>query len=224
MFHLELSISDWRKQMVAAGIQSPVTLDELESHLREEIAQQMESGLAEQKAFETATAKIGPGAVLSLEFKKSGVDAELRTKRVGRWFSGLTVAYALVLTILLIRHQPEFSFNERFLGFGAVAAMLASVFVAWRILPGFFPFISSKRVQFGIGLLGGIAGVGWFFVFVFLILPRCRFTEGQLVVAIFWALVPVQALPTAAFMILDKNERRRVTSGNSHVSVSAEKK
>ena len=33
---LEQSIGEWRKQMIAAGIQSPVPLDELESHLRDE--------------------------------------------------------------------------------------------------------------------------------------------------------------------------------------------
>ena len=37
MFDLEQSITNWRKQMLAAGIKSPVPLEELEIHLREEI-------------------------------------------------------------------------------------------------------------------------------------------------------------------------------------------
>ena len=44
MFDLEKSIADWRTQMLAAGIKSPVPLEELESHLREEITQQTKSG------------------------------------------------------------------------------------------------------------------------------------------------------------------------------------
>jgi len=41
MFDLEQSVSDWRRQMLAAGIRTPVPLDELETHLREDIEQQM---------------------------------------------------------------------------------------------------------------------------------------------------------------------------------------
>jgi len=41
MFDLEQSISDWRRQMLAAGIWTPVPLDELETHLRTDIGQQM---------------------------------------------------------------------------------------------------------------------------------------------------------------------------------------
>lgn len=72
MFNLEENISDWRKQMLAAGIQSPVPLEELESHLREEIAQQMKSGTSAQTAFETSVARIGGAGALKQEFKKIG--------------------------------------------------------------------------------------------------------------------------------------------------------
>ena len=59
MFDLEQSISDWRRQMLAAGIKTPVPLEELESHLREDIAQQMQSGLSAPQAFEIAANKVG---------------------------------------------------------------------------------------------------------------------------------------------------------------------
>ncbi|HEY5041998.1 MAG TPA: hypothetical protein VIK53_08340 [Verrucomicrobiae bacterium] len=52
MFNLEQSIADWRQQMLAAGIETPVPLDELEIHLREEIERQMKSGSDKQQAFE----------------------------------------------------------------------------------------------------------------------------------------------------------------------------
>jgi hypothetical protein len=41
MFDLEKSIAEWRTQMLAAGIKTPVPMEELEIHLREEIEQQM---------------------------------------------------------------------------------------------------------------------------------------------------------------------------------------
>jgi hypothetical protein len=70
MFNLERSISDWRQQMLAAGIQSPVPLEELESHLREEWERQIKCGLAESAAFAIAVQRIGQPGVLKNEFKK----------------------------------------------------------------------------------------------------------------------------------------------------------
>jgi hypothetical protein len=71
MFDLEQSIAEWRRQMLAAGIKTPVPLEELENHLREEIERQTKSGLNEQKAFESSIRQIGPPKVLKREFKKS---------------------------------------------------------------------------------------------------------------------------------------------------------
>jgi hypothetical protein len=72
MFDLEKSIGDWRKQMLAAGINTPVPLEELEIHLREEIEIQSKSGLNEQEVFNFAVQKIGQASLLKTEFKKAG--------------------------------------------------------------------------------------------------------------------------------------------------------
>ena len=71
MFNLEQSIVDWRKQMLASGIQTPVPLEELEIHLREEIERQMKAGLSEQNSFELSVQAIGQAKPLKIEFKKS---------------------------------------------------------------------------------------------------------------------------------------------------------
>src|ERR1700693_300676 len=70
MFDLEQSIVDWRKQMLAAGIKTPVPLEELEIHLREEIERQMKSGTNPQQAFENSVQQIGHADELEGEFKK----------------------------------------------------------------------------------------------------------------------------------------------------------
>ena len=71
MFDLEQSIAEWRKQMLCAGIKSPVPLEELEIHLREDIEWQIKSGLNEQTAFEISAGQIGQPKMLKSEFKKS---------------------------------------------------------------------------------------------------------------------------------------------------------
>jgi hypothetical protein len=70
MFDLEQAVADWRQQMVAAGLQKGEALDELESHLREDIQQQIQAGLTTQRAFESAVERIGGAQVLKGEFAK----------------------------------------------------------------------------------------------------------------------------------------------------------
>ncbi len=72
MFNLEHAIANWRRQMLAAGIKAPCVVDELESHLREEVDYQMQSGLSEEKSFQAAVERIGKPNSLSCEFGKVG--------------------------------------------------------------------------------------------------------------------------------------------------------
>ncbi len=70
MFDLERAIAEWRRQMLSSGIKAPVPLEELESHLREGVTRQMQSGLAAEAAFNFAVQNIGPSHELENEFKK----------------------------------------------------------------------------------------------------------------------------------------------------------
>jgi uncharacterized membrane protein len=101
MFNLEQSIAEWRRQMLAAGIKTPVPLEELESHLREEIEWQMESGLAEQKAFEISVPQIGQPQALSHEFKKSERPFMKQTTKIIAGIVGLCAGAALQIPGLL---------------------------------------------------------------------------------------------------------------------------
>ena len=103
MFDLEQSISDWRRRMLAAGIKAPMPLDELESHLREDIEQQMKAGLAAQQAFHAATEKIGQANALKTEFKKAdGFGTFMKTKLINK----LTVATSVVLLLSFLMSAP----------------------------------------------------------------------------------------------------------------------
>jgi membrane-associated HD superfamily phosphohydrolase len=81
MFDLEQAIAEWRKQMLAAGIKTPVPLEELESHLREEIKQQIKSGMNEVEAFNSAVQEIGQPDLLKIEFKKTAGLYDFLAKR-----------------------------------------------------------------------------------------------------------------------------------------------
>jgi Clp amino terminal domain, pathogenicity island component len=70
MFNLEQSISEWRGQMVAAGVKNPDIVDELESHLREDWERRVQSGESEEQAFEGAVQGVGQPSLLKHEFAK----------------------------------------------------------------------------------------------------------------------------------------------------------
>ena len=74
MFNLEQSIANWRQQMLAAGIKTPVPLEELESHLREEIERQIKLGMGKRQAFEAAAQQIGEAKQIKMEFRKTGAE------------------------------------------------------------------------------------------------------------------------------------------------------
>jgi hypothetical protein len=103
MFDLEQAIAEWRRQMLAAGIESPVPLEELECHLREETGQQINSGLNEPAAFDSAVQKIGRAGALKHEFQKATTLSfeinRILAMAVGiaAIFSGLFQAWELVV-------------------------------------------------------------------------------------------------------------------------------
>jgi hypothetical protein len=204
MFDLEQAISEWRDQMLAAGI-SAAALDELDSHLREEVGQQVCGGLSQPDAFDLAVRKIGPAGILKREFRKNGFD----------WLSlGRKLAYALLFAggllcccVLLLATNPlrsvPMSVPCRWLGWTAIVLAIFAI-ASGRLASRFLPAISSRRVrslvQFGC-LLPVIIG---FPVYIGYVLPNWDFDHfnfGRFLVANVWvfAALPVSYRLCKAF-------------------------
>jgi hypothetical protein len=122
MFNLDHAITDWRRQMLAAGIKSAEVLDELESHLREDIEQQMRSGVVAKTAFENARQRIGQAGALGEEFGK--IDFLMRRRNIKSAllkFLGIPIAAPLVFTpgardSLDSGRQAALGFHHDFIG------------------------------------------------------------------------------------------------------------
>ena len=71
MFEVEQAMATWRRQMSEAGLAEPV-LDELESHLCDDLERRTRSGENVQQAFEAALLTLGEANALGCEFKKLG--------------------------------------------------------------------------------------------------------------------------------------------------------
>jgi hypothetical protein len=95
MFDLERAIGKWRQQMLAAGIKTPVPLEELESHLRDDVEQQIRTGLGARKAFRAGVKRLGQADPLTEEFAK---DQVARYQKIG------TLILAIFATIFSLFH------------------------------------------------------------------------------------------------------------------------
>jgi len=133
MFNLERAVSAWRKQMRAGGIQVPEVLDELESHLREEVERQMRAGTGAVEAFQAAFQRMGPVTALKTEFEKDD-ERKIMKKNliigVGIW--GVLVGMALVLpAVAQYRQTGAMSHDEPWLFLIGVLLTLGGAGAAW---------------------------------------------------------------------------------------------
>jgi hypothetical protein len=114
MFNFDQAVSEWRQQMIAGGVKAHEVLEELESHLRDDVEQQARSGMGQQQAFGDAMQRIGERQALKKEFcKVSTVVAKrhlfgcsgfthytLTKKRIGAGLVVVTLLAAVVLQLV----------------------------------------------------------------------------------------------------------------------------
>lgn len=213
MFNLEPTIAEWRKQMLAIGIKTPVPLEELENHLREEIARQIESGLSEQKAFGIAVQEIGKANMLKNEFEK--VQA---SKQTDKWKRFEIFFLVNILLIPLIVSSQVFFFKDG--GFSDMTAsqqmaiLTAAVtfsLLAWvmRLCHLKFPVLRANRIRDAIFVPVLLWVVG-----CIIILPRCDFTDTQRALVSMWAFAPFGILLGWSWGFVTAERNNTVTAGS----------
>ncbi len=155
MFNLEQAIAEWRRQMRAAGIKTPVPLEELENHLREDIETQMHSGFTAESAFTLAVGRIGDVTRLREEFEKA---ADLLKARKLKRTRKLLLGYALLMGLILmpacfayssitLRQQGiQVTVGDWLLVFGTIIPIFLSVMIGRWVAP-FLPVIISEPLQ-----------------------------------------------------------------------------
>jgi len=150
MFDLEQAISDWRRQMLAAGIKTPVPLEELESHLREDVEQQTQSGVPAQVAFDDAVQRIGQSDGLRTEFAKVRGPNETieRMKRVVLILAGipnLSLATNMNTSNSNPNIEPAWATYLKAVGFAAPAVLLWLFSVA-VLMPKLYEICSAAGI------------------------------------------------------------------------------
>jgi hypothetical protein len=213
MFDLELAIAEWQRQMLAAGIKTPVPLEELEIHLREEIERQTEAGLSETEAFKASVQKIGPAQAVQNEFQK--VEA-IKENRQWQLVQIMLVAFTGLFPILftIAGFSKGGVYWEMTPGqiIAALAAGAAFSLLAWsgRLSYRLFPVIPTKRTRDAIHLVCALPVTLWWMAFLCLILPHYDFTVGQLFVTLLWALLPPMGACIGLFWGMETAARKKV--------------
>jgi len=128
MFNLETAITEWRQRMRAAGIQSPVPLEELESHLREDVEAKMGSGWDPAQAFATAVKEIGQSNDLKSEFAKTGEPIYEHWKQAVRTRLGIP-DYQLAMNMNINTAQP--ASEPRWATYGKTLVWVLPAMVLW---------------------------------------------------------------------------------------------
>jgi hypothetical protein len=185
MFNLEQGIADWRRKFKAEGLKISVVLDELESHLRDEVDALLQTGINEQQAFEAAVARIGDVQTLKGEFAR---EQRLKTAILVAAMG----AYVLVTSVPVLFKLGSFadvtSGQQRW----ALAAVVVTVigFFAGRFVGRLLPEV-SKRVRLIITAVGILLLSVWLTMFYHHAMTRAEWDMSQLVVALLWAMSPI---------------------------------
>jgi len=191
MFDLEKEIAHWRKRMRGAGIKSPGSLEELESHLRDEVARQTKAGLSAEKAFDAAVQRLGQAETVGAEFAKTSerkARRERKLKLLSVAFAGLCYVMPLALSARHIREQLDST--QWWLVVAAVAVTEISLFCG-LFLHRLLPVIPGKRTRTRIQFFSALPLFIWLLVFAYGILGRLELTLGQIMVVTIWGMTPL---------------------------------
>jgi len=112
MFDLSASTAGWLDDLRRSGAFEETDLEELESHLKDEIEQLMDKGLSEKEAFWVATSRVGNREELPREYAKVNSRPVWRHRFL--WMAFGVLAYLLLSTFI------------GGLSLGAAAAMVSS--------------------------------------------------------------------------------------------------
>jgi hypothetical protein len=183
MSDVEKWIEQWRTHLTGSELLAGSDIDEMESHLREEIEHLKTSGLDEEEAFLIARRRLGDTAVLEEEFAKVSTH-RLLTNRLW-WMIAGVLAYSVaahfagVIAQVSVAIAQATSLSPQVLGFIALAVQVSmfsavGALVLWLCVrysrPGVRPHIRlSRRLRlvFLLGLLVETMAVfiiGWFAV------------------------------------------------------------
>ncbi|HUD82511.1 MAG TPA: hypothetical protein VMQ67_03370 [Candidatus Saccharimonadales bacterium] len=212
MFDAEQSIAEWRRQMLAAGIKTPVPLEELESHLRDEFERQRKSGRSEAEAFQSAVQKIGPAHTVQNEFEKVEDTEQERKWKAGQIWSGSILGLLQLISIGAVLFNSEMTSGQRMSGSAAIATSILLVAAVGRLSCRIFPVIRARRTRTVVIFISGVPAMIWSLVFARFFLAGHEFPFGQWLATALWATCPPLGVFLGLIWGIQTAARKKVAS------------
>jgi hypothetical protein len=160
MFDLNQQIIQWRKSLGQSESLVRSDLDELESHLRDQIDQLTLSGLSPEEAFWVAQRRIGNAANLPGEYAKVNGSAVFRRRL--QWMLVGILAYLLIFNLSRLASLAGTlgAFGAGYHGY--ITGWIGQIAQALVVLAGLALVVATMKSP-GIGRLATSAGGGLFF-------------------------------------------------------------
>jgi len=156
MFDLNDAVAEWRRKLQQGAMIETENLDELESHLRDEVERLARSGTSEEEAFQIALRRLGDSHKLCEEFSKVGCRTFRLIELVKREMQAMNTKNGsrinLMTTLLLF-----IGFSGLFGLLGATAWVVASVKLLGPSLQGVMQHFLSLGWLF---LIYAVVGLG----------------------------------------------------------------
>lgn len=186
MLNLDKAITDWRNQLIASRVTTAEVLDELESHLREDVRAQVRAGVNIENAFDIARERLGRGDALKTEFKKVESRSAPLMRLICLIFVGLILWMSGYTFVSL-----EMNSGEQIVAYAAVAFTLL-VACGWRHAVPYLPVILHKGKRMTVGLACIVSGFVASNLFCqFVLAPFERNRDGLMPAIGFWAVFPI---------------------------------
>lgn len=193
--------------MISSGFHPSSTLDELESHLREEISAQLGKGLTAEQSFLAAVQQIGPAASLRKEFGKTTTKSALEYK-IGKLLVVIGFAIYGALSIKgLFFNTVDVTPTQKILGLSAVLITFVFGLLSislWRVTPVITNKVKRVATAIGVAVFGAAIAVVLFWV----VMPAFDFNIPQVIVMTLWAMVPLVIGGTVSSAIIEAADRR----------------
>jgi hypothetical protein len=189
MFNLDQAIADWRRQMSAAGIKSPDVLDELESHLREDVERRIGAGAgaSAEQAFRDAVIQVGTAEQLQPEFCKiCRPHARLSRKAVRIGCAGFGVFLFLTQGWYFLDSDMSRAQRIASMAWVTVVALFVGAIPYLNELAAGLPGLAWRR---GIGKACSLFVPAWVCLFFLNLANVVHFPSGIFLSSVSWSLL-----------------------------------
>jgi hypothetical protein len=162
MFNLDHAIADWRRRALREGL-APDVIDELESHLRDEVARQMSDGADDETAFVQAVQLLGDTAQLKEEFANAGEPKVINPPQRSPRAKKFSFLGALAIVVINTWTLVDFGLSALETMIGAYAVAATGLFVAcapylreWLSMPAYARTMQVMKVAANLAALAPI--------------------------------------------------------------------